>query len=336
MPLTLYRRGRIWHYRGTVAGRRLRGSTRTQNKAAAQRIVSAKEERQWKSHTDGPAAVLTFADAAILYRKVHKPDRFLREVEDYWKDTPIKMISAGAIRQSAITLYPTAGPATRNRQAIVPTVAIINHAAEHELCAKVRMKRFHVEKKEKTPATWEWVTRFMAAAVRKRARNYRLAGLACFMYLTAARISEALSVEWEDVDFARRRVKIRQTKVGAERWAHMPDELIAALARIPGERTGKVFGFKSRSNCRTQWEGAIRRAGIKRLSFHACRHGFATGLLDKGVNPKTVAERGGWKSAQHVFETYGHDVASETVTDVLVEEIGTPETQTGEYVSIVK
>jgi integrase len=104
----------------------------------------------------------------------------------------------------------------------------------------------------------------------------------------------------------------------------MPSELLVALANISGERKGQVFGFKSRGNCRTQWNGAIRRARIKHLSYHACRHGFATRLLDQGVNPITVAKRGGWKSARHVFETYGHDVAEESVTDLLT---GTKETR---------
>ena len=52
-------------------------------------------------------------------------------------------------------------------------------------------------------------------------------------------------------------------------------------------------------------------------SDDACRHGFATGLLDQGVSPVKVAKRGGWKSAQHVFATYGHDVADDNVTDIL-------------------
>ena len=85
-----------------------------------------------------------------------------------------------------------------------------------------------------------------------------------------------------------------------------------------------MFSFKSRGNCKTQWAGAIRRAGIAPLSYHRCRHGFATGLLDKGVSPITVAKRGGWKDARHVFETYGHDIAADDVTDVLT---GTPATQ---------
>jgi integrase len=312
MPLKLYKRGKIWHYRGTVAGRLLRGSAKTASKETAQRIAANREQSAWKGHLD-PKSVLTFAQAAMLYRQAQKSDRFLRKIEDYWKDTSVREITPGAIRAAAISLYPTAGPATRNRQAIVPTQAIINHAAEHELCQHIRVARFEVKRKAKEPVTWEWVQAFMA-----HAKKPNLAALACFMYLTGARISQALAVEWSDVDFRSRKVLIRATNKGDDdRRAHTPSELIAALANIPGERTGKVFGVKSRGNCRTQWAGAIRRAGIKSLSYHACRHGFATGLLDQGVNPITVAKRGGWKSAQHVFATYGHDVADDDVTDIL-------------------
>jgi integrase len=320
MPLRLYRRGKIWHYRGTVAGRLLRGSTKTASKETAQRIAVDIEQRTWKGRLD-PALVLTFAQAAMLYRQAEKSDRFLRKIEDYWKDTPVKDMTAGAIRAASITLYPNTGPATRNRQAIVPTQAVINHAAEHELCQHIRVARFEVARKAKEPATWEWVQAFMAAAVKPN-----LAALACFMYLTGARISQTLGVQWGDVDFQTRKVLIRATRKGDDdRFAHMPNELIAALANIPGNRSGAVFGFKSRGNCKTQWAGAIRRAGIKYLSYHRCRHGFATGLLDKGVNPITVAKRGGWKDARHVFETYGHDVAAEDVTDILT---GTPAAHT--------
>jgi hypothetical protein len=145
MPLKIYQRGTTYHFRGTVAGRRLRGSTGASNKETAARIAAEIEAREWKRHSDGPEAVLTFADAAMLYRSAGKPTRFLERIEDYWKDELVKNISAGAIRQSALTLYPKAGTATRNRQVIVPTQAIINHAAEAELCPPIRVKRFKVE-----------------------------------------------------------------------------------------------------------------------------------------------------------------------------------------------
>lgn len=320
MPLTLYRRGEIWHYRGSVAGRRLRGSTRTARKDLAQRIAAGVEETAWKSRLDGPAAVLTFAQAAILYRNAGKSERFLRPLEDYFRDTPVRDLNAGAIRQAALVLYPAAGPATRNRQAIVPAQAVINHAAEHELCPRIRVKRFPTVRRKKRPATWEWVQAFMAAA-----GTPHLAALACFMFLTGARISQALAVTWDDVDLAAGLVRIAASGKGDdERYTHMPAALVAALANIAGARKGPVFRFRSRSNARTQWAGAIRRAGIAALSYHRCRHGFATGLLDKGVSPITVAARGGWKDARHVFETYGHDVAAATVTDLLVPQTDTP------------
>lgn len=321
MPLKLYRRGEIWHYRGTVAGRRLRGSTGTADKATAQRIAAEKEARQWKGHLDGPEAVLSFAQAAMLYRSADKPTRFLAAVEDFWKDTPVRQITTGAVRQSALTLLPHASGATRNRQVIVPTQAIINHAASLDLCRPLKVERFPVVKVEREHATWEWIEAFMAHA------NPHLGALACFMFLTGARITEALSVTWEDVDLSARKALIRQTKVGAERRAHLPPALVAAIANIEG-REGKVFRYSSRDTAAPQWDKAIRRAGIKPLSFHACRHGFATAMLQAGIDPITVAKRGGWKSPAHVFATYGHALDDETVTDRIS---GTPVTQSAPW-----
>ena len=318
MPLRIYKRGEIWHYRGTVAGRRLRGSTKTADKITALRITAEKEAKQWKGHLDGPGSVLTFAQAALLYLDSRKSARFVARVCGYWRDTPIKQITSGAIRASAQKLYQIGSPATWNRQVITVTQAIINHAAEQELCPRIKVKRFPVIKTEKTPASWPWVQAFMSTS------SSHLGALACFMFLTGARISEALSLTWGSLDITSSRALIRSPKIGEERWAHLPPELVAALANIPGDRVGKVFPWRTSQNARRPWMAAIARAGIKPLTPHALRHGFATGLLDKGVNPKTVAKRGGWKSTAHVFATYGHDVASANVTDILTD---TPETQ---------
>ena len=62
----------------------------------------------------------------------------------------------------------------------------------------------------------------------------------------------------------------------------------------------------------------MKRAKIKPLSFHACRHGFATAMLHAGVDPITTAKRGGWKDAHHLFRTYGHAMDDETVTDRII------------------
>lgn len=320
MPLKVYLRNGIYHYRGTVAGDRLRGSCRTANKAIAQRIASEKENREWKCHFDGPASVLTFPQALSLYRQAGKSERFLEALEDHWKDTPVRMINDGAVRQAAIMMLPRASGATRNRHVIVPTQAIVNHAAALGYCQKLSVKRFPVVRRERDHATWAWIEAFRAEA------SPWLGALACFMFLTGARISEALEVRWSDVDLNAARVLIKQTKVGAERRAHLPSPLVAAIANIPGERKadGRVFRYVSRSTAQVPWRNAIKRAGIKPLTYHACRHGFATAMLQAGVDPITTAKRGGWKTAQHLFQTYGHAMDDETVTDRI---LGTPATQ---------
>lgn len=320
MPLTLYRRGEIWHYRGTVAGRRLRGSTKTSDRDTAQRIAAEKEARQWKGHLDGPGAVLTFAQAVKLYLAAQKPPRFLIKVADFWKDTPVREITSGAVKQAAITLHPRSSGATRNRQIIVPTMAVINHAAEMGLCARLQVKRFPVVAAVKEPATWEWIEAFAAHA------SPHLGALAMFMFLTGARISEALAVEWADLDVTAGVVKIRMGKAGGElRTAHLPAPLMTAIANIPGrERSGTVFKYSSRSTVKPSWTAAIRRAGIKALSPHSCRHGFATAMLQAGIDVRTVAELGGWKTPALVLSTYSHAVRDPRLTDRI---IGTKLTQ---------
>lgn len=315
MPLTLFKRGKIWHYRGTVAGQRYRGSTKSEKKSVAEKVVASIQNKAWQGHIDGPRSVLTFEDAAKLYRAAGKSTRFLDVLEMHWGESLVMDITAGAIIAAAKALYPKAQNSTRNRHVIGPTQAIINHAAEMGLCNAIRVRRLKEAVKVKTPATLEWVKAFMENA------NPHLGALACFMFLTGARISEAIDVRWSDIDLDARRVLIRQSKISEERLAHMPAMLISAILNIQSNRdpAEKVFKYSSRFTAEPQWQKAIKRAGIDYLSFHCCRHGFATALLHKGVDPVTVAKLGGWASTQHVFKTYGHAMKDDRLSDVIAD-----------------
>ena len=306
MPLKVYKRGQVYHYRGKVAGRRLRGTTGTSSKEIAQQVANRKEAEAFQRDLNGPEAVLRFSDAALFYRKAGKSDRFLTRIEDYWKDTLIKDITAGSIRQSALEIYPSACDATRNRQVIVPTQAVINHCAESEMCPIIRVRRFKFDTKVKIPATWEWIEAFAAN------NKPQIGALAMFMFLTGARISEALAVTWKDIDLRAQTVLIKQTKIGAERTAHLPPVLMVKIANL--SRDGRPFKYRNRGLLVSVWRNARKRAMIEVLSPHSCRHGFATAMLRAGFDPVTVAKRGGWKTPRHVFETYGHAIEDITIT----------------------
>lgn len=247
--------------------------------------------------------------AVALYLKAGKDDRFIGRLEDYWKNTRIKDITAGAIKQSAIDIYPGLSGATWNRQVLTPTLAIINHCAELELCPPLRIKkRFEFERKIKKPVTLEWLDAFCAHA------DKQLAALATFMFATGCRISEALRLDWADIDFQQRTILIQKTKTKRQRLPHMPPRLLVALAKLDRDR--RPFGIAF-TTAREAWERVAKAAGIELLTFHSCRHGFATKLLHDGIDVVTVAKLGGWESAQQVLETYGHAKDEPALTDSL-------------------
>lgn len=313
MPIKVFRRkgSQIYSFRGTVAGRRLRGSTGTSDKARAERIAAEKEAEHWKCHLDGPEAILTFAKAALLYRAAGKETRFLPRIEDYWKDTLVKDIKPGTIKQMAIDLFPSCTAATRNRQGIVPAQAVINHCAELEKCALIRVKRFKEDKKIKRPVTLAWLDAFCANAI-----NPHISALAIFMFATGCRISEAMRLEWADINFQNRNVLIRKSKNKKQRQPHMPQRLLVALANLPRDTKGPFA--RPRTTLRWQWDRTLDHAeGIERLTFHSCRHGFATKLLRDGIDPKTAAELGGWDSISLFMETYAHAMQEPGLTETL-------------------
>lgn len=317
MPLKLYRRGKVWHYRGTVAGRRLRGSCKTADQAIAARAAAELESREWKCSFDGPQSVLTFAQAAMMYRAAGKPTRFLDRIEDYWKDTLVKDIKASSIRQMAMTLYPTQTNATRNRQGIIPCQAIINHAAESELCPYVKVKRFKTVKKIRPAFTLDWVNAFCEHA------PPHLEALVLFIHASGARISEALSVQWEHVDLKARTVLIPKSKISEQRLVHLPARVVAALANLPKMPNRPVFFYRKRGDLHNKWDTIVKKAGVKRMTAHSGRHGFATTAL-KTLDPKTAAWLGGWKNIRLFMETYAHAIEDITLNENLFD---TPLTQ---------
>jgi integrase len=315
MPVKVYRRkgSKIYSYRGSAAGRRLRGSTGTTDKARAERIAAETENELWKGHLDGPSAVLTFAKAALQYKAAGKPTQYLLKICDYWKDTLVKDMTAGAIRQSAIDLYPRANGATRNRQVITPTRAVINHCAEMDLCPPLRIKGFKFEAKIKKPVSLDWVQTFAIHA------RPVIKALALQMFATAERFGEAHSTEWRDYDFPQRTVRVRDTKTRQERFAHMPQPLLVALANL--SRDKKPFHW-SETTLRRWWDTDVTKTaeaspGFERLTFHSCRHGFATNMIRRGVDPKTASELGGWKDIGLFMSTYAHAIRDARLTDRL-------------------
>ncbi|MEO9632679.1 MAG: site-specific integrase [Sulfitobacter sp.] len=318
MSLKLYKRGKVFHIRGSVAGRQFRCTTGTSDRKKAERVKAEIEQGAWQRRFDGPGAGLTMAQAFIAYLEAGKPDRFIARLNDYWGDVLVENIKPETIKRAARKVYPDATGATRNRQVIAPTVAAINYAAELGWCSRIKASRFHVDAETKTPADLAWVNAFASQATGDGLPH--LAALCLFMFATGARVGEGCKLTWADVDLQSCKATIRMKKPTPwKRTAHLPGRVVAALANIGGNRNldARVFGYAGTGSVTKVWNNVVARAEIDALTPHSCRHGFATTMLRKGIDVKTVADRGGWKDPMVVLRTYAHALEDQTVTDAV-------------------
>ena len=325
MPLKLFRRDGIWHYRGTIGPperrARLRGTTgleaSTANKPIAQRQIAEIETRYWKGYHDGPEAILTFEVAAQKYLAAGKSPLFLAPIRKHLGNTLVKNIKPSTIRQMALELFGHCTNTTKNRLGITPACAVINFMASCELCSPIRVERFEDDSEPKEPATMEWVQGFRSSA------SEILGTYALFMFLTGCRPTEALEINPErDLDLKGATCIIRNKKVRGQhkgrRKAHLPEMLVAALANMPREEGRPLFWYRTYNIMLWPWNQAIKRAKLHRLTPHCCRHGCATELLRRGVDVVTI----GWlidMTPEMVLETYGHALKDATLTNRLVD-----------------
>lgn len=132
--------------------------------------------------------------------------------------------------------------------------------------------------------------------------------------------SEGLSLTWDNVDFQQQAVTVEDhfAKNGETRTVPLNSLALAALAalkeRVPGPQVFMTFkGSKRRHekhwepyrSFRTAFETACRRAKLSDVTPHVLRHTFASRLVMRGADLRTVQELGGWKSLNMV-QRYAH------------------------------
>ena len=106
---------------------------------------------------------------------------------------------------------------------------------------------------------------------------------------TGMRHGEMLNLEWRDVDFVNRLVKVRESKSGKSRSIPMDQTLFDVLGELPS-RSEKAFVLTQRTHVNQSFRRALAKAKIANFRFHDLRHTFASHLAMKGVPMKTIQE----------------------------------------------
>lgn len=107
---------------------------------------------------------------------------------------------------------------------------------------------------------------------------------------TGIRISELLSLKWEDIDFKTCALEING-KGNKDRLVYTTPEYLE-LMRQAYERhptDGRIFRYSEREARHMIWNALKPYSRATQLSPHAIRHSFATSLAKQGVNVATIA-----------------------------------------------
>lgn len=250
----------------------------------------------------------TFADAARSYLEHGGSPRYLQPVADYFGETPIDQLVPFDIHRMAEVLYPSQSGATRNRQALTPARAVLMHGYERGWCPLMRLRRFKEDKpRRKVPASQTWLHLFIRQCDADGI-GY-LGAMVLFMAFTGARVSEAVALQWSEVDLPARRAVLLKTKTDTNSPRFLTDELVGRLQLLQQgtEPEDRVFRYTSRYSVNERIRAVCRRAGIPYKSSHACgRHSFATNAIALGMDVVTAMEAGGWRSSSVFLETYVH------------------------------
>ena len=129
--------------------------------------------------------------------------------------------------------------------------------------------------------------------------------------------SEGLSLTWENVNFSQKSVTVEDhfAKNGETRTVPLNSVALATLKalkdRVPGPLVfmtrgrRKVGAWRPYKSFRTAFESACEHAKLDDVTPHVLRHTFASRLVMRGADLRTVQELGGWKSLAMV-QRYAH------------------------------
>jgi len=167
---------------------------------------------------------------------------------------------------------------------------------------------------------WEWVEIVKPPTVRtlpdvlsrdetiqviNQVRKMRYRVFLFTIYCMGLRLGEGLRWQTGDIDGARYRVHVRNPKGGNDRYVPIPEQTLEVLRRwwkehrhprllFPSPAGGprglaKASGPMDRGGIQNAMKAAVTECGIHRkITVHSLRHGYATHLLELGVDLREI------------------------------------------------
>ena len=147
------------------------------------------------------------------------------------------------------------------------------------------------------------------------------------LYFTGMRRGECLALQWNDIDFDNRIIKVNKTisyksiKGGytitppktptSNRNVVIPSNLIDMLNKLTPNKKPSHFVFGGEralpiETIRRRFNYYIKKSGVKKIRIHDLRHSHVSLLISQNDDIVTIAKRLGHKNIAETLNTYSH------------------------------
>lgn len=284
----------------------------------------------------------TVRDLLERYRKTEAPKkkspRHIEQQLNYWigaiGDTSISGLRRGTLIEIRDAMAESRSPATVNRY-----LATLRHA-------------FNI-----AVTDWEWATRnplqrIMLTEPRGRDRHLsddeikalleatktsdhpHLHAIVLVALTTGARRGEVMRLRWQDVDLAKGRAILQQTKNTDKRTIALVPQVVTELKEVQKVRridSDLIFenpnnGKRTYRTIEAAWRKARDDASLEDFRFHDLRHTFASRMAMDGKSLREIAEALGHRTLamvqrySHLTESHVHTAMEETALRILSDE----------------
>jgi integrase len=278
-----------WQIEGTtIGGKRIRQSTGCKGKKEAEIVLKrienlyydklAGEKKHWPTLQE---SLEDYIDVKDLHINIITQ---LRKITDDFGHTFIDTIKPTFSDHIKFCLTPGIKNSSVNK--IINLVqAMINLQMIKLNVQPIKLNKFSVDE---TKITWHNEKEFEILL----RHSGKVRKLISFLYYTGCRISEAVNLDWTDIDYEENLISVFMSKTKKYKYIYINPKLKKELGLHQGK--GKVFTYNTRHGIKSSWRRMEKLSGIK-SNPHKFRHTFATRVL-KNSDIKTLMSLGGWSS----------------------------------------
>lgn len=301
-----------WYIRiKTPCGRRIRSSTKTEDKKLAERLhdkikhdlweiknLNKKPDRSWKE------AVVRWAKEKAHKRSLNNDLEHIRWLEPHLGDFNIAEITRDSVESIAQAKEKFgAAPGTVNKMLQVIRGILRAAKLSWEWVDDIPAIRMRPE----TPGVVRWITQEEAARLLKELPDH-LRKMAIFSLATGLRAENVKMLKWKHVYIESRHAFVPLTKSGKPLAVPLNDMALGVLEECRGDDETFVFvygGHPVKQTSTKAWWGALERAEIKNFRWHDLRHTWASWHVQNGTSLHELQQLGGWSSYKMVLR-YAH------------------------------